>query len=222
VAGRRSFTRSEVDELRRLIREKQTADQDRQKVLRGKIRRIGFYISDFADYPGFTVSDFDDLLDRGAISCSDTPAGAAPIPASAGQTNGDRLDRGGHRKLNRALCKRSCSPAAANTRPTVAYNQRHSSGGKTTHLPQPGAVGTFITVGRRSEGLTSATLIAASQPEGVLGYQLELGGCPAGRGTSRQRSRCRWSDGDEDSGLVHRGRGGRASEAALDHDGELA
>ena len=51
--GRRSFTPGEIDDLRRLIREKQMADRSRQKALRARIRRIGFYISDFAsDYEG--------------------------------------------------------------------------------------------------------------------------------------------------------------------------
>lgn len=84
MAGRRSFTGPEIDELRRLIREKQTADRDRQKFLREKMRRIGFYITDFADYSGFTASDFDDLLDRGVITCSDTPARAGALPRLAG------------------------------------------------------------------------------------------------------------------------------------------
>ena len=42
--GRTSFTREEIDELRRLIREKQTADRSRQKTLRARMRAIGFYI----------------------------------------------------------------------------------------------------------------------------------------------------------------------------------
>lgn len=84
MAGRRTFRQVELDELRRLIREKQTADRDRQKILRGKMRRIGFYISDFADYSGFTVSDFDDLLQRGLISSSDAASSvAARKPAAA-------------------------------------------------------------------------------------------------------------------------------------------
>src|SRR6266516_8206852 len=50
----------------RLIREKQTADAARQKTLRARMRRIGFYISDFAGDPaGFVVSDLDDLIARG-------------------------------------------------------------------------------------------------------------------------------------------------------------
>ena len=31
------------------------------------MRRIGFYITDFAGYEGFTVSDFDELVASGAV-----------------------------------------------------------------------------------------------------------------------------------------------------------
>lgn len=65
---RRSFTRSEVDELRHIIREKQTADRDRQKALRTRMRDMGFHISDFSDEPeGFVASDLDELIQRGTI-----------------------------------------------------------------------------------------------------------------------------------------------------------
>jgi transposase len=58
-------------------------------------------------------------------------AGAAPIPASSGKTQRHRLDRGGDRKLNRALhtivlCRRRNDPA------TQAYIDRRTSQGKTT------------------------------------------------------------------------------------------
>lgn len=56
-------------------------------------------------------------------------AGAAPIPASSGQTIRYRLDRGGDRQLNRALhtivlARRKQHPA------TIAYIQRRTSEGK--------------------------------------------------------------------------------------------
>lgn len=71
--GRSSFTSAEIDELRRLIREKQTADRSRQKALRARMRRIGFYISDFAsDYEGFVVSDLDELIGRGTIEVNES------------------------------------------------------------------------------------------------------------------------------------------------------
>lgn len=79
--GRSTFSRSEVDQIRRLVREKQTADRDRQKSIRGRLRAMGFRISDFADYPGFVESDLDDLITRGTIVVVDAPAGdSAPVP----------------------------------------------------------------------------------------------------------------------------------------------
>lgn len=67
MAGRSRFTAAEVSELRTLIREKQTAGRGRQKTLRARMRRLEFYITDFADYSGFTVSDLDELIRRGTI-----------------------------------------------------------------------------------------------------------------------------------------------------------
>ena len=73
TAHRRSFTNRELDELGGLVREKQTADRDRQKALRSRMRRIGFYISDFTDDPkGFVASDLDEIQ-RGTIVVSDKP-----------------------------------------------------------------------------------------------------------------------------------------------------
>jgi hypothetical protein len=86
--GRRSFTPAEIDELRRLIREKQTADPSRQKALRARMRRMGFHISDFAsDVGGFVASDLDDLIRRGVIvvggadAVPETPPPLTPSPA---------------------------------------------------------------------------------------------------------------------------------------------
>lgn len=57
--------------------------------------------------------------------------GTAPIPASSGKTNRHRLDRGGDRRLNRALhtivlARRRRHP------PTIAYLERRISEGKTS------------------------------------------------------------------------------------------
>ena len=86
--GRRSFTPAEIDELRRLIREKETADGSRQKALRARMRWMGFYISDFASGAGgFVASDLDDLISRGVIvvesahAASETPVAPSPSPA---------------------------------------------------------------------------------------------------------------------------------------------
>lgn len=95
--GRSAFTREEIEELRRLVREKQTADRSRQKVLRGRMRRLGFYISDFAaDSAGFVVSDLDDLISRGVITVTDDAGTSRPAPkskarsASSGRRSGAR------------------------------------------------------------------------------------------------------------------------------------
>lgn len=96
--GRRSFTRAEIEELRRLIREKQTADRSRQKTLRARMRRMDFYISDFAsEHGGFVVSDFDELISRGVITITDddrpqpSPS-SGPSPSQQRQTQPARSE----------------------------------------------------------------------------------------------------------------------------------
>lgn len=90
--GRNTFTQSEIQELRRLILEKQMADRSRQKSLRARMRTIGFYISDFsADSAGFVASDLDDLITRGVITVSDDePDAAVEPPAGVGASRGPR------------------------------------------------------------------------------------------------------------------------------------
>lgn len=68
MRGRRSFTRDDIEKLRRLIRRKETADRPAQKILRSKMRQTGFYITDFErDHSGFTTSDLDHLVSSGSI-----------------------------------------------------------------------------------------------------------------------------------------------------------
>ncbi len=67
IKGRNSFTQSEIDRLRILIREKIAATRGAQKGIRAKIRRIGFWFSDFSDKKGYTVEDFDLLIRCGQI-----------------------------------------------------------------------------------------------------------------------------------------------------------
>jgi hypothetical protein len=72
MTKRSTFTAAEIAEIKRLVREKQTAAGDRQKTLRAKLRKLGFFISDYADEPGFVESDVDDLIRRGTITVTDT------------------------------------------------------------------------------------------------------------------------------------------------------
>ncbi|MGH2743242.1 MAG: hypothetical protein ACRDSN_11690 [Pseudonocardiaceae bacterium] len=70
--GRSAFTQKEIETLRANLRELRPAERSRQKTIRARMRRTGFYITDFAtDAQGFTVSDFDDLLRRGVIKMVD-------------------------------------------------------------------------------------------------------------------------------------------------------
>lgn len=89
--GRSSFTAAEIEELRRLVREKQTADRSRQKTLRARMRAIGFYISDFAADPGgFVVSDLDGLIGRGAITVIEDAAPSASSLVRGAAATSDR------------------------------------------------------------------------------------------------------------------------------------
>jgi hypothetical protein len=67
---KKAFTQDELAALRKLLREKQTADRDRQKTIRNAMRKkYGFWISDFSDnQDGFVESDLDDLISRGTIT----------------------------------------------------------------------------------------------------------------------------------------------------------
>lgn len=72
MKGRNVFTVAEIDRLRRLFREKDDADRDEQKTIRDKMRRIGFYITDFAG--NMNSTDFDILLNSGKIEILDYEA----------------------------------------------------------------------------------------------------------------------------------------------------
>jgi hypothetical protein len=53
-----TFTEQEKNEIIKLIEQKLKADTQRQKTIRAKIRKLGFWASDFDFKPGYTVNDF--------------------------------------------------------------------------------------------------------------------------------------------------------------------
>jgi hypothetical protein len=53
-----SFTKVEAEEIICLIKEKLTADSAKQKGIRDKIRKIGFYASDYGFKDGYTIEQF--------------------------------------------------------------------------------------------------------------------------------------------------------------------
>jgi hypothetical protein len=84
MKGKHQFTANEASEIRRLLRRKNNAIRDEQKRIRGALRRIGFYITDFTNaYDGFTVDDFENLLRDGRIVIFNN---APQIPVSPSST----------------------------------------------------------------------------------------------------------------------------------------
>jgi hypothetical protein len=66
-----NFSQEEAREIRDLLSRRVHVEADEQKRIRNQIRSLGFYISDFpCRRDGFTVADFDNLVESGAISIS--------------------------------------------------------------------------------------------------------------------------------------------------------
>jgi hypothetical protein len=69
---RSEFTRAEIAKLTQLVADLRRAERGRQNTIRASMRRIGFYITDYLpDQSGFSRSDLDDLIERGAITVVD-------------------------------------------------------------------------------------------------------------------------------------------------------
>ena len=62
MKGRNVFTKAEADKIRRLIRKKLVADTASQKLIRNKIRALGFYMTDFNNKKRYTIKDFENLV----------------------------------------------------------------------------------------------------------------------------------------------------------------
>ena len=58
MKGKSIFTKKEADEIIALITQKLKASASEQKKIRDKIRKLGFYASDFGIGGGYTVADF--------------------------------------------------------------------------------------------------------------------------------------------------------------------
>ncbi len=63
MKGKNNFTKAEYKVIKDLLKLKIESSKDKQKIIRDKIRKIGFYISDFDQkYQGFTQKDFELLI----------------------------------------------------------------------------------------------------------------------------------------------------------------
>ena len=72
MKGRDTFTMAEIKELYQLFLQKDNADYNEQKSIRRKIRKKGFYISDFPDFAkNMNSTDFRLLCNSGRITITD-------------------------------------------------------------------------------------------------------------------------------------------------------
>lgn len=82
------FTQSQYDEIRLLLKRRVTESRDEQKKTRGKIRKLGFMISDY--FNGFNENDFKKLLDKGEIVIVDKSILTKPQTIEKSKTNPQR------------------------------------------------------------------------------------------------------------------------------------
>lgn len=82
------FTQSQYDEIRLLLKRRVTESRDEQKKTRGKIRKLGFMISDY--FNGFNENDFKKLLDKGEIVIVDKSTFTKPQTIEESKTNPQR------------------------------------------------------------------------------------------------------------------------------------
>lgn len=90
MKGKREFTRREISEIRFLIRQKELASSTEQERIRYKIRRIGFYWSDFnfGKSEEYNMDNFDKLISNGIIRIIGEPANPKPSPAQKQKAEG--------------------------------------------------------------------------------------------------------------------------------------
>lgn len=68
MKGQKCFTKLQIKEIKKLIADKVRATPDKQKGIRKKIRKLGFYYSDFSNKKGgYTVEYFKTLIHSGQI-----------------------------------------------------------------------------------------------------------------------------------------------------------
>lgn len=73
MKGKKIFTSKEAEQIRILINQKVKANKNEQKIIRDKIRTIGFFFSDFSNKKkGYTVEDFDILVRTKAVEITES------------------------------------------------------------------------------------------------------------------------------------------------------
>ena len=70
MQGKTQFTGEQIKVIKDLLYDLRRADRDTQKVIRRKMRRLGFYITDFGER-GCSTADLNDLNTSGQIKVTD-------------------------------------------------------------------------------------------------------------------------------------------------------
>lgn len=87
--ARTIFTTAEFEQIEILVRQLEKAPADKQKSIRGKIRRIGLYWSEVASGKSYTVQNLQRLVDKAAIKVSDATKPGSQITKTKGRSGSD-------------------------------------------------------------------------------------------------------------------------------------
>ncbi len=73
MQGKSVFSKSEIAGIKNLLRKMEFADSQTKKNIRGQLRKMDFYISEYSNSKGFTLTHFEQLLKESAIKISEDP-----------------------------------------------------------------------------------------------------------------------------------------------------
>lgn len=87
--ARTIFTTAEFEQIEILVRQLEKAPADKQKSIRGKIRRIGLYWSEVASGKSYTVQNLQRLVDKAVIKVIDATKPGSQITKTKGRSGSD-------------------------------------------------------------------------------------------------------------------------------------
>lgn len=72
MKGKSQFFMTEITEIKKLIRQKEVASTSEQKSIRAKIRKLGFYYSNYSSKKeNYNLNDFEEIVKNGSIKIID-------------------------------------------------------------------------------------------------------------------------------------------------------
>lgn len=85
--ARTVFSKAEIDQIEALVKQLERAPADKQKGIRGKIRRIGLYWSEVAGGAAYTVQNLRQLVSQGVIKVHGAASRAPSIVRTVPKTD---------------------------------------------------------------------------------------------------------------------------------------